>query len=319
MHDEIQWCLQEFLLAGGEDALANHLERYHIGDDLGDAVSVKLRDLLRMYFFVGGMPSPAAAYTERHDLLEVQRILASITTTLQDDFAKYGTRAQQRNMRQVLRYIPRNIGRKVRYVNISRDVRADELRTALELLELSRIVTLVRHSSANGIPLGAEASESHFKPLLLDIGLCNNLCGLSLPDAAELLSVQEGGLAEQFVGQELRSLGPAFEDHPLFYWHREEKNANAEVDYLWAHEANVIPVEVRAGTSGSLKSLQVFLAEKERNFAVRLNMDRPSLGSFSTAVGGKGGVRNVSYALLSVPLYLAGQLDRLLHEYLCRR
>lgn len=309
----------EFLLASGEDALANHLERYHIGDDLGDAVRVKLRDLLRIYFFVGGMPSPVAAYTERHDLLEVQRILASISTTLQDDFAKYGTRAQQRNMRQVLRYIPRNIGRKVRYVNISRDARADELRTALELLELGRIVTLVRHSSANGIPLGAEASESHFKPLLLDIGLCNNLCGLSLPDAAELLTVQEGGLAEQFVGQELRSLGPAFEEHPLFYWHREEKNANAEVDYLWAHEANVIPVEVRAGTSGSLKSLQVFLAEKERNFAVRLNMDRPSLGSFSAAVGGKGGVRNVSYTLLSVPLYLAGQLDRLLHEYFCRR
>jgi hypothetical protein len=121
------------------------------------------------------------------------------------------------------------------------------------------------------------------------------------------------------VGQELRSLGPPIEDHPLFYWHREEKNANAEVDYLWAHEANVIPVEVRAGTSGSLKSLQVFLAEKERNFAVRLNMDRPSLGSFSAAVGGKGGVRNVSYTLLSVPLYLAGQLDRLLHEYFCRR
>ena len=309
----------EFLLASGEDALANHLERYHIGDDLGDAVRVKLRDLLRIYFFVGGMPSPVAAYTERHDLLEVQRILASISTTLQDDSAKYGTRVQQRNMRQVLCYIPRNIGRKVRYVNISRDARADELRTALELLELSRIVTLVRHSSANGIPLGAEASESHFKPLLLDIGLCNNLCGLSLPDAAELLTVQEGGLAEQFVGQELRSLGPAFEEHPLFYWHREEKNANAEVDYLWAHEANVIPVEVRAGTSGSLKSLQVFLAEKERNFAVRLNMDRPSLGSFSAAVGGKNGVRNVSYTLLSVPLYLAGQLDRLLHEYLCRR
>ena len=78
-------------------------------------------------------------------------------------------------------------------------------------------------------------------------------------------------------------------------------------------------MEVRAGTSGSLKSLQVFLAEKERNFAVRLNMDRPSLGSFATAVAGKGGVRNLSYALLSMPLYLAAQLDRLLHEYLCRR
>jgi predicted AAA+ superfamily ATPase len=308
---------QEFLRAIGETALATHLDGYHIGDDLGDAVSLRLRELLRVYFFVGGMPSAVAAYVERHDLLDVQRILASTTTTLQDDFAKYGTRAQQRNMRQILRYVPRNIGRKVRYVHINPEVRSEPLRTALELLELSRIVTLVRHTSANGIPLGAEASETHFKPLLLDIGLCNNLCGLSLTDAAELLTVQEGGLAEQFVGQELRSLGPAFEEHPLFYWHREEKNANAEVDYLRAHEGHIIPIEVRAGKSGSLKSLQVFLAEKERNFAVRLNMDKPSLGSFTATIGGKGGVRDVTYTLLSLPLYLAGQLDRLLHEHLC--
>lgn len=299
---------REFLTAINEEALADHLARFHVGDDLGDALAAKLRNLLRVYFFIGGMPAAVAAYAERNDLLEVQRILSSITTTLQDDFAKYGTRAQQRSMRRVLRYIPLNIGRKVRYVNISRETRADELRTALELLELSRIVTLVRHSSANGIPLGAEASDRHFKPLLLDVGLCNNLCGLSLPDAAALLTVQEGRLAEQFVGQELRSLGPAFEENPLFYWHRERKNANAEVDYLRAHEDRVIPIEVKAGKSGSLKSLQVFLAEKKRDFAVRLNMDQPSLGSFSAT----------GRTLLSLPLYLTGQLDRLLHEHLCR-
>ncbi|MBI3987424.1 MAG: ATP-binding protein [Lentisphaerae bacterium] len=306
---------QEFLMALGEGAVADRLAAYHVGADLGDAVSAKLRDLLRLYYFVGGMPAAVAAYAQRHDLLEAQRILASLGTTLEDDFAKYGTRAQQRNMRQVLRHIPRHIGRKVRYVNINREARSVELKTAVELLELSRLVTRVRHSSANGIPLAAEASESHFKPLLLDIGLCNNLCGLSLTAAAELLTVQEGGLAEQFVGQELRALGPAFEEHPLFYWHREEKNANAEVDYLWAHEARIVPVEVRAGKSGSLKSLQVFLAEKGRDFAVRLNMDKPSAGSFSMAVGGKGGARKLSYTLLSLPLYLAGQMARLIKEH----
>ena len=308
---------QEFLQAMGEDAVAKHLDAYHVGDDIGDAVHRKVRDLLRTYFFVGGMPSAVAAYAERRDLLEVQRALAFIATTLQDDFAKYGTRAQQRNMRYVLRYVPRNIGRKLRYVNISREARSADLRTALELLELSRVVTLVRHTSGNGIPLGAEASESYFKPLLMDIGLCNNLCGLSLPDASELLTVQEGGLAEQFVGQELHASGPAFQEHPLFYWHREQKNANAEVDYLQAHENQIVPVEVRAGSSGSLKSLQVFLSEKKRDFAARLNMDKPSIGSFTAAIGGKNGTRNLTYTLLSLPLYLAGQLDRVLHEHLC--
>ncbi len=307
----------EFLIAMGEEAIAKHLNAYRIGDEIGDAVHRKLRDLLRTYYFVGGMPSAVAAYAERRDLLEVQRTLASIGTTLQDDFAKYGTRAQQRNMRDVLRYVPRNIGRKLRYVNISREVRSAELRTALELLELSRVVTVVRHSSANGIPLGAEASESHFKPLLMDIGLCNNLCGLSLPDASELLTVQEGGLAEQFVGQELCAAAPSFQEHPLFYWHREQKNANAEVDYLRAYEDQIVPVEVRAGSSGSLKSLQVFLAEKKRGFAARLNMDKPAIGTFTTSIGGKHGSLDLTYTLLSLPLYLAGQLDRLLREHLC--
>ncbi|MCB1069669.1 MAG: ATP-binding protein [Kiritimatiellae bacterium] len=307
----------EFLMAMGEDAIAKHLNAYRIGEEIGDAVHRKLRDLLRTYYFVGGMPSAVAAYAERRDLLEVQRALASIGTTLQDDFAKYGTRAQQRNMRDVLRYVPRNIGRKLRYVNISREVRSAELRTALELLELSRVVTVVRHTSANGIPLGAEASESHFKPLLMDIGLCNNLCGLSLPDASELLTVQEGGLAEQFVGQELRAAASSFQEHPLFYWHREQKNANAEVDYLRAYEDQIVPVEVRAGSSGSLKSLQVFLAEKNRGFAARLNMDKPSIGTFTASIGGKNGSIGLTYTLLSLPLYLAGQLDRLLREHLC--
>jgi hypothetical protein len=211
---------EEFLSAVGADLLVEHLGRYHVGDDFGAAITAKLQELLREYFFVGGMPAAIAAYQQQHNLLESQRILASIATTLQDDFAKYGTRAQQRNMRQVLRYVPRNIGQKVRYVNISREVRADELRTAMELLELSRIVTLVRHSSANGIPLGAEASESHFKPLLLDIGLCNHLCGLSLPDAGDLLGAQEGRLAEQFVGQKNApcSIGTGRRRTPMLRW-----------------------------------------------------------------------------------------------------
>jgi len=261
------------------------------------------------------MPAAVAAYREHRDLVEVQRVLTSIITTLQDDFAKYGTRAQQRNMRRVLRHIPRSIGRKVRYVNIDPETRSRDLRAALELLELAGFISLVRHSSANGVPLGAEASDERFKPLLLDIALGGNLCGFSLPDNAELLTVQEGRLAEQFVGQELRAIGPAFAERALYYWHREAKNANAEVDYLWTREGEVVPVEVRAGTSGSLKSLHVFLAEKARRFAVRFNMDRPSLGEFSVEISGRSGVKSVSFTLLSLPLYLAGQMDRLIREH----
>ncbi len=305
----------EFLSALGEDRLAAWLDGYHVGDPFIQAADIKLREFLRLYYFIGGMPASVEAYRERRDLLEVQRVLSSIVISLEVDFAKYGTRTQQRNMRRVLRHLPLSIDRKVRYVNIDRETRAADLRTALELLELAGFVSLVCHSSANGVPLRAEAAEDRFKPLLLDIALCGNLCGFSLPGDSELLTVHEGRLAEQFVGQELRAIGPRFAGRSLYYWHREAKNANAEVDYLWTHNDDVIPVEVRAGTSGSLKSTHVFLAEKARRFAVRFNMDQPSIGTFTVEIGGKAGVQTVSFTLLSLPLYLAGQLDRLIESF----
>lgn len=92
-------------------------------------------------------------------------------------------------------------------------------------------------------------------------------------------------------------------------------NANAEVDYLWAYQDRVVPVEVRAGTSGSLKSLHVFLAEKGRDLAVRLNLDKPSVGSFTATVGGRHGTQTLTYTLLSLPLYLASEIDRILREH----
>ncbi len=88
-------------------------------------------------------------------------------------------------------------------MNISRERRAADVRSALDLLTRSRMVHLVRHTAATGVPLGATASDKVFKGILLDIGLASQLCGLTLLSPEQLLVVNEGGLAEQFVGQEL--------------------------------------------------------------------------------------------------------------------
>ncbi|MBW2369136.1 MAG: DUF4143 domain-containing protein [Deltaproteobacteria bacterium] len=101
--------------------------------------------------------------------------------------------------------------------------------------------------------MDAEVSPHVFKPLYLDIGLANHVCGLKLTKPEELITVYEGGLAEQFIGQELLNLGHPFEENRLYYWSREEKNANAEIDYLLSYQNTVIPVEVKAGKMGSLK------------------------------------------------------------------
>ncbi len=137
---------------------------------------------------------------------------------------------------------------------------------------------------------------------------------MKLTEPKELLTVYEGALAEQFVGQELLNSGPHFEEGVLHYWGREAKNANAEVDYLLAHGTRIIPVEVKAGKTGALKSLHLFLYDKKLQFGLRFNMDKPSIGHLSAKVRLKKREGDLTYSLLSLPLYLVGQLHRLLNS-----
>lgn len=300
---------EEFVEATEGPTLVEYLNRLTLADPPGEAVAKKLLESVRRYFFVGGMPESVRAYAERKDLLEVQRIQTALVETVQADFAKYGPRRLHELMRKTYRHIAENVGRKIKFVNISREERSAEVRRALELLTLSRVVHPVVHTSANGLPLGAERDERHFKVVFLDVGLVNRLCGLDLVGVEELITVNEGALAEQFVGQQLLCVGPAFADPRLFYWAREARNANAEVDYVISRHQDILPVEVKAGRTGTLRSTFQFLMEKGRKRAVRFHT-----GAFALEEVKLPGEEATTVHLLSVPLYAAGQLDRLVAE-----
>ena len=304
---------EEFLLALNPK-LFDYIRDWSLEDEISESIHRKLADIIRVFFFVGGMPEALASYMEHGNFIEVQRIQNSILTTMQNDFAKYGSRKEQEYLRKVMHHVPRNIGKKVKYSQIDRDVRSSMLKHAFGLLSLSKVIVIIQHSKANGVPLDAEVSTHSFKPLFLDIGLVNHICGLKLIDIGELVTVYEGGLAEQFVGQEFLNLGYEFKESQLYYWSREEKNSNAEIDYLLVHHNNVIPVEVKAGKTGSLKSLHLFLYEKKLGLGLRFNMDKPSIGNLKAKVRLKNRAGDLEYVLLSLPLYLIGQTDRLLGE-----
>ena len=116
-------------------------------------------------------------------------------------------------------------------------------------------------------------------------------------------------MAEQLVGQILRTTGAAYIDPALYYWLREKANSSAEVDYIIQHENQVIPVEVKAGTSGSLKSLRQFVKEKKSTLAVRVNSDKPSSCRVQIA---DQAAPLLEFKLLSLPFYLLGQVHRLI-------
>jgi hypothetical protein len=286
---------EEFVAATEGEALVDYLKTWSLAQPPSEAVAKRFLEAVRRYFFVGGMPEAVGAYAERKDLLEVQRIQTALVETVQADFGKYGPRRLQELMRKTYRHIAENVGRKIKFVNISREERSADVRRALELLALSRVVHPVVHTSANGLPLGAERDERHFKALFLDIGLVNRLCGLDLVGAEDLITVNEGALAEQFVGPQ------------LFYWAREARNANAEVDFVIGRNQEILPVEVKAGKTGTLRSTFQFLREKRRKRAVRFHTGSPALEEIKLP-----GEEGMTVQLVSLPLYAVGQLDRLL-------
>jgi predicted AAA+ superfamily ATPase len=192
------------------------------------------------------------------------------------------------------------------------EVGSASLKQALDLISKAKICHRVVSTSANGLPLGAEADERFMKVIMLDCGLCSASLGLSLhqlTSVSEISLINSGGMAKQLVGQLLRTITPAYIPPSLYYWQRQKKGAEAEIDYIIQYENQVLPIEVKAGTTGALKSLHQFVKEKKKNFTIRINSDLPSLGPahVKDSLGA-----TIEYQLLSLPFYLIGQLYRLI-------
>jgi len=118
-------------------------------------------------------------------------------------------------------------------------------------------------------------------------------------------------MAEQFIGQHLLYGKELYREPSLFYWNRQSKGSTAEVDYLIQAGNRVVPVEVKAGKTGRLRSLQVFIQEKHAPLGLRFNDDLPSFLESHTSIAGKDAV---PFKLLSLPLYLVEQASRLLEK-----
>lgn len=307
---------EEYLAAAGQGTLLEFLRTLPPGGAVPQPVHEQLRQHLRRFTAVGGMPEALRAWLESGSLRESDIVKQSLLSTYEDDFAKYGTRVDLARLRKVYRSLPRLVGKRFKYTLVDRDDRARDLAPALDLLCRARVAARVRRTAANGPPLAAEEDERAFKLLFLDVGLLLRALGLSLLDleaARDLLLVNEGAVAEQLVGQHLLYGGEPFEEPALHFWARDDRSAAAEIDYVLAMGPTVLPIEVKAGKTGSLRSLHVFLREKARAFAVRLNSDPPSL--LDTTATLPTGDR-VAFRLLSLPLYLVGQVRRLVRAAL---
>ncbi len=305
---------EEFLLAAGRNGLCGWLGKWSVGVEVPDAIHEELSLWLRRFLAIGGMPAVVNAYF-KGDIANAEREQQTILSTYRDDFPKYGRKVSPDRLRKVFSAIPSFVGRKMVYSKIDQGEKAKDMAFAFYLLCQARVAAKVRHTPANGIPIGFGASDNDFKPLFLDVGLVCRSLGLKLTDflaTGDVLLQNKGELCEQFVGQHLLYAGEEYEEPSAYFWLREAKNSSAEVDYVVQSGVDIVPVEVKGGTTGSMKGLHFFMNEKRRHFAVRFNVDKPS---FVDGVHVKDTLgRDCEFQLLSLPLYMVCQLQRLIRE-----
>ena len=302
---------EEFLIALQKEQLRQFLCNYKIGDTIPSALHTELMNLVKQYLVIGGMPESVLVFSKSNSFRECESVQQSILSTYRDDFNKYAKRAHPRRLEKIFNKAPQMVGLKFKYSQIDRGEKSRDLQAALRLLCLARVMTPVYHSSANGLPLRAEIDESKFKVLFLDTGLLSRSCGLNISEfekIQDVMLVNAGAVCEQFIGQQLIYLCPFYEEPEIFYWIREKKTSNAEVDYLFSMGSRIVPVEVKSGKSGTLKSLQVFLREKKCDMGLRFNTEPPSVTHATTSLPDGP---NKHFRLLSLPLYLVGQTKRL--------
>jgi len=149
-------------------------------------------------------------------------------------------------------------------------------RRRVDLLIMAGWVIPITHTSANGLALGAESYDKKRKLNLLDTGIFQRILGLNIADILfenETDVINKGAIAEQYAGLEILKAGSCYRPEPLYFWHREAKNSNAEVDYVVQQGRQIIPVEIKSGRQGSMQSLHLFLQEKKAPYGVRFSLE----------------------------------------------
>ncbi len=303
----------EFLDAHGQARLVAALAAWRAEDDLSPAAHHAATDWFDRYSMIGGMPAVVAADVAGREPRECREMQRELMATYRADFAKYSGRMDRDILDSVLTTIAASVGSKFVYARVGQGVKQHQARRGLEMLAAARLCHLVRHSAANGLPLASEARDNFRKAVLLDVGLLHGLLGTpaagSFPSRDALSSIIRGQLADQLAAQQLRlrETGPG--DGPeLYYWQR-EGSRSGEIDYLVQAHGHIVPIELKSGAAGSMKSLHQFMFDKRLDLAVRCDANPPSIMDVALKTTRGDPVR---YRLVCIPAYLLWNLGEIL-------
>lgn len=283
----------EFLMASGYEQWVVAKNKADYEHPLPPELHNALVQQFRSFLMVGGMPASVAAWTESHDYLQCAEEQEDIQQTYYDDFAKYSGKIDPTLLRNTLRSVVMQIGSKFVYSRVDGGYRSEDVKRALIMLCDAGIIKMVQHSAGNGLPLGAEVNTKFRKYNYLDSGLLLRILDMEMGSArpvTELILagaagdlVNKGKITEMVAGWEIvKNLSPRT-DHDLYYWENNANGATSEVDYLISQDFRIVPIEVKAGVTGKMKSLRLFMRRKHLLEAKRCSLENFGILEFTDA------------------------------------
>jgi predicted AAA+ superfamily ATPase len=296
----------EFLNAIGEDAASGYLETVPVPH----FTHSKLLQLFHTYALIGGMPEIVNNYSVNKDLTSLQSIYESLIIAYLEDVEKYGgTNSQVQHIRHAIRASFSQAGKRIKFEGFGNSsYRSRDMGEALRTLENALLVQLLYPSTDTQLPLLPDHRKSP-RLQILDTGMLNYFAGIQreILGTADLNKVYQGTMIKHLVGQEL--LASRYNAlSSLNFWVREKTTSSAEVDFVWPFEGKLIPIEVKSGTEGKLKSLHIYMDLVSHQMALRFYAGTIIITEAVTPNG-------KSYHLLSLPYYLVSQTEHYLRWF----
>ncbi len=297
----------EFLSAVEHNQALKELNRVPMRDLAHDV----LLNLFNTYVIIGGMPEVILEYVEHKSVSSLTATYESIWGSYINDVEKYGDNATARNViKFIMQVAPKFIDERVKYQNFAHsNYRSREVSEAMQALDMAKVVQIIYPSTSLEIPILPDYKKSP-KLQLLDTGIVNYSLGL----AAELIPLKDlseayrGSIIPHVINQEIISL-ESYRKTSLSFWVRDKAQSSAEVDLILSYKGKVIPIEIKSGATGSLKSLHQFIKMSSHHYAVRIYGGKFEIQESITPDGKQ-------YYLMNLPYYLGTQIYRYIDYFL---
>ncbi len=261
-----------------------------------------LLDLYNSYVTIGGMPEIVKTFASKRSMLELPDIYESLWSTYQDDVEKYAeNNTEKKIIRHIVATAPFLIDKRIKFESFgSSNYRSREVGEALRSLDAAQIIQLIYPSTATEPPIMADLKKSP-RLQFLDTGLLNHALGIQsdMIGVDDLSSAYKGAIIPHIIIQELIALNSRKRQKPCF-WVRDKAQSVAEVDVVYHNKNKLLPIEIKSGSSGRLRSLHQFMKRVEHPYAVRVYAGEFSIEETKTSEGKKFFLMNMPYYLSSM-------------------